>query len=451
MNHAFRIISVTLVLIYTQCFNVAFAQETFPVWLEGLKQSADAVGISDKTSVATINHVQFLPDIIELDRAQPEFISPFLTYYYQRVDALKIQEGRTLLATHGALLTQIEAQYGVPKTILVAFWGMETQYGSYMGNVDTLSALATLAYEGRRAEFFRSQLLDAMRMIDMGHANVDEFKGSWAGAFGNMQFMPTTFMLYAVDGDNDNKIDVLNSLPDAFASAANYLSQVGWRMGEPIMVEVQLPENFPWQYAQYTLKKSTEEWSQLGVRALRIETVTAETAATENAPQLKSKQAQLSIKNGKRPIQKAAYQALKNSVSDHVALAEELPSVGGQASIILPQGWIGPAFMVFDNFDVIMDWNRSVNYALSVAQLAKRLNQESRIIGGHLAEVGALSFEQMFELQNALKLRGFDAGTPDGFPGLKTQAAVRAYQLLMQLPADGYASPSIYDRIMSQP
>jgi membrane-bound lytic murein transglycosylase B len=131
-------------------------------------------------------------------------------------------------------------------------------------------------------------------------------------------------------------------------------------------------------------------------------------------------------------------------------LAEALPSVSGQASVILPQGWLGPAFMVFDNFDVIMDWNRSVNYALSVAQLANRLNQESRIIGGRLAEVGALSFEQMFELQSVLNLRGFDAGTPDGFPGLKTQAAVRAYQLAMQLPADGYASPSVYDRIMSQ-
>ncbi|NOS95886.1 MAG: lytic murein transglycosylase [Methylotenera sp.] len=410
MNYVFRIITVTLALIFTQCFNLAVAQETFPAWLEGLKQSADAVGISEKTSTATISYVKLLPDVIALDRAQPEFISPFLSYYYKRVDTRKIQKGRELLATHDALLTQIEALYGVPKPILVAFWGMETQYGSYMGNVDILSALATLAYEGRRAEFFRSQLLDAMRMIDFGHANVDEFKGSWAGAFGNMQFMPTTFMLYAVDGDNDNNIDVLNSLPDAFASAANYLSQVGWRMGEPTMIEVKLPDNFPWQYAQYTLKKSTAEWGQLGVR------VAQEDASVAGMP-----------------------------------LAEALPSVSGQASIILPQGWLGPAFMVFGNFDVIMDWNRSVNYALSVAQLAKRLNQESRIIGGRLAEVGALSFEQMFGLQSALNLRGFDAGTPDGFPGLKTQAAVRAYQLAIQLPADGYASPSVYDRIMSQP
>ncbi|OGV75561.1 MAG: lytic murein transglycosylase [Methylotenera sp. RIFCSPLOWO2_02_FULL_45_14] len=451
MNYAFRIITVTIALIFTQCFNVAMAQETFPSWLEGLKQTANTAGISDKTSAATINHIKLLPDVIVLDRAQPEFISPFLTYYYKRVDTRKIQKGRELLATHDELLTRIEAQYGVPKTILVAFWGMETQYGSYLGNVDTLSALATLAYDGRRAAFFRSQLLDAMRMIDMGHANVDEVRGSWAGAFGNMQFMPTTFMLYAVDGDNDNKIDVLNSLPDAFASAANYLSQVGWRPGEPTMIEVQLPENFPWQYAQYTLKKSTEEWAQLGVRVVRVETAIAETVATKNTRQLKSKQAQLSTKNKKRSIQQVVYQAPKNSVSDNATLAEVLPSVSGQASIILPQGWLGPAFMVFDNFDVIMDWNRSVNYALSVAQLAKRLNQESRIIGGRLAEAGALSFEKMFELQNALNMRGFDAGTPDGFPGLKTQAAVRAYQLSMQLPADGYASPSVYDRLMSQP
>lgn len=450
MNDAFRIITVTIVLIFTQCFNAAIAQETFPSWLEALKQTADTAGISEKASAAVIRHVELLPDVVVLDRAQPEFISPFLTYYYKRVDTRKIQKGRDLLARHDELLTQIEAQYGVPKTILVAFWGMETQYGSHLGNVDTLSALATLAYDGRRATFFRNQLLDAMRMVDMGHANVGEFRGSWAGAFGNMQFMPTTFMLYAVDGDNDDKIDVLNSLPDAFASAANYLSQVGWRTGDPIMMEVKLPKNFPWQYAQYTLKKSTEEWAQLGVRVAWVETAVAETVATKNAHQLKSKQAQLSTKNKKRSVQQVAYQVPKNSISYNATLAEVLPNLSEQASIILPQGWLGPAFMVFDNFDVIMDWNRSVNYALSVAQLAKRLNQESRIIGGRFAEAGALSFEQMFQLQHALNLRGFDAGTPDGFPGLKTQAAVRAYQLSIQLPADGYASPSIYDKLMSQ-
>lgn len=457
MKSALTIITFFMALFLAPYCNLASAQEPFPVWLEALKQQAMVTGVSDETSIATVKHVELLPDVITLDHSQPEFISPFLEYYYKRVDALKIQKGRELLSEYDTLLRSVEAKYGVPKTILLAFWGMETQYGRYQGNVDTLSALATLAYDGRRAEFFRGQLLDAMRMIDAGHASVDRFRGSWAGAFGNMQFMPTTFMLYAVDGDEDGAIDVVNSLPDALASAANYLAKVGWRIGEPAMIEVQLPDNFTWQDAQLTLKKPTEEWGRLGVRALYLESAetfsrgefvsnsTAKTARPSHAKKTRSKAA-----NKKITVHQVAYNQQGNDNNNIVTLSAVLPNVSGQASILLPQGWRGPAFMVFDNFDVIMDWNRSVNYALSVAQLAKRLNQESRIIGGRVAEQGALSFEKMFELQNALNVRGFDAGEPDGFPGLKTQAAIRAYQLSQQLPADGYAGPSIYDRIMSQ-
>lgn len=414
-------------------------------------------GISDKTSTAVINHIEFLPDVIALDHAQPEFISPFLDYYIKRVDALKIQKGQALLIEHEEVLNQIQAQYGVPKFILVAFWGMETQYGRKQGDIDVLSSLATLAYDGRRTEFFRSQLLDAMRMIEAGHVSVDHFRGSWAGAFGNMQFMPSTFMLYAVDGDEDGKIDLVNSLPDAFASAANYLLQVGWHIGEPTMIEVQLPEDFDWQNAQLTVKKSVEEWSQLGVRALRIDANPA--PVTSNVVlnnDLRRKKTKVRLKgiNKKSLMHKVAYQAQQNNskpIIDAVSLDSAQLNVSGPAAILLPQGWRGPAFMVFDNFDVIMDWNRSVNYALSVVQLAKRLKHESRIIGGQFAEEGALTFQEMFELQSILNVRGFDAGVPDGLPGLQTQTAVRAYQLMHQLPADGYASPSMYERLFSGP
>lgn len=459
MKPALRVITFFIALFLAQYVNVAMAQEPFSVWLQGLKQEAMVAGISDATVLATISHVELLSDVIELDHSQPEFISPFLNYYYKRVDALKIQKGRELLSEHYELLNQIELQYGVPKSILVAFWGMETQYGSYQGSVDTLSALATLAYDGRRAEFFRAQLLDAMRIIDAGHADIQSFKGSWAGAFGNMQFMPTTFMLYAVDGDDDGEIDVINSLPDAFASAANYLAQVGWLISEPAMIEVQLPEDFAWQDAHLTLKKAAGEWAQLGVRAVLAEN-TAVNANSINKSELaahSSSAKKVHQSNTKAARKKAAskkvtaHKSADKSQQNNNVLSTALPNVTGQAAILLPQGWRGPAFMVFDNFDVIMDWNRSVNYALSVAQLAKRLNQESRIIGGQLAEEGALTFQQMFELQQALNARGYDAGVPDGFPGLKTQAAVRAYQLLQRLPADGYASPSVYERIMSQP
>lgn len=457
MTSIFRIAPYVIVLILALSSGATVAQEEFSVWLKGLRQEALAAGISDKTSTATINHVEFIPDVIALDRAQPEFISPFLDYYYKRVDASRIQKGRELIAEHYELLNQIEAQYGVPKTLLIAFWGMETQYGSYQGNVDTLSALATLAYDGRRAVFFRSQLLDAMRMMEAGHANVNEFRGSWAGAFGNMQFMPTTFMLYAVDGDEDNSIDVVNSLPDAFASAANYLSQVGWHVGEPTMIEVQLPEDFDWQNAQIIVKKSVEEWSQLGVRTLRVDvnpTPGTSNVALNKKSQRKKTKARLKVGNKKILMHKVAYQAQHDNskpIADAISLDSAQLNVSGPASILLPQGWRGPAFMVFDNFDVVMDWNHSVNYALSVAQLAKGLKHESRIIGGQFAEEGALTFQEMFELQSILNARGFDAGEPDGLPGLQTQAAVRAYQLMHQLPADGYASPSLYQRLFSEP
>ncbi len=456
--------SIVSFLLYIFSFDVAFAKDDFNVWLYELKQEALTVGISEKTATETINHVELLPNIIKLDRAQPEFISTFFDYYYQRVDALKIARGRAQLAQYETLLNKMEAQYGVPKAILVSFWAMETNYGSYQGNIDTLSTLATLAYDGRRASFFRNQLLDAMRMLDAGHADINDFRGSWAGAFGNMQFIPSTFITYAVDGDGDERIDIVNSVPDAFASAANYLSQVGWREGEPVMMEVHLPENFQWQDAQLILRKSTKEWALQGVTSLQVSKVTGEIKAQPNSVIAKSNQSAKATKPNTAGKRKASSKtknkvitkslitnplnlnaSVKNSIPK--VLVTSLPNTSSQAAILLPQGWRGPAFMVFDNFDAIMDWNRSVNYALSVAQLAKRIEGESPIFGGQLAEPGALTFQEMFEVQTTLNQRGFDAGEPDGFPGLQTQAAVRAFQQSQRLPADGYASPSIYVRL----
>ena len=424
----------------------AFAHEDFNVWLSELRQEAISVGITEKTASAIVNHVEILPNVIELDRAQPEFVSPFLDYYQRRVDTLKITEGRKLLVQHAELLDKIEVQYGVPKALLVAFWGMESNYGRNQGNIDTLSALATLAYDGRRASFFRNQLLDAMHMVDAGNAKVDQFVGSWAGAFGNMQFMPTTFITYAVDGDGDKKIDVINSQADAFASAANYLSQVGWQKGQPSMVEVQLPADFEWQTAQYTLRKPVSEWRKLGVNTMQASNLTAAGGLT----QVHSANKKIKTKKHKPNIHQINFKT-KNSSTAFAgtqtldAIKSALPNASGQAAIILPQGWRGPAFMVFDNFDAVMDWNRSINYALSVVQLAKRLNGEPHILGGQFAELGALSFLQMKALQIELNNHGYDAGEPDGFPGVRTQDAVRVFQLAQRLPADGYASPNIFN------
>lgn len=432
MTHRSRIAILAIVLACTQNFSLAMAQEDFAVWMDGVRQEAEAAGITSETSLSVMNHVEILPRVVNLDRSQPEFISPFLDYYHKRVNTYRVNKGRELLAKHATLLAKIQMLYGVPPSVLVAFWGLETNYGTHQGDVDTLSALATLAYEGRRADFFRKQLMDAMRIVDAGHANIDQFKGSWAGAFGHLQFMPSTFMRYATDGDEDNVINLFNSLPDAFSSAANYLSVVGWRLGEPAMIEVQLPLDFAWESAQLSIKKSTQEWAQLGVKAFRKDVIANMQKESTNVQQTTD----------------SIEQTDDTLTNDDDAASALLPYVDGQASILLPQGWRGPAFMVFDNFHVILDWNRSVNYALSVAQLAHMLNQESNILGGRFAEAEALTFQQMFELQSALNARGFDAGKPDGFPGLKTQAAVRAYQKSQQLTADGYASPSIYNRLV---
>lgn len=421
------------------------SQEDAGVWLNALKQDAVNAGVSERTANATVHHIDLLPSVLKLDLAQPEFVSPFLSYYQNHVNIQKVVRGRELLAQHEDLLNKIELQYGVPKSLLVAFWGMETNYGRYQGNIDTLSALATLAYDGRRSEFFRSQLIDAMRMIDAGNTKVGELQGSWAGAFGNMQFMPTTFLTYAVDGNGDDRIDVVNSLADSFASAANYLSQVGWNNNEPATIEVQLPKDFKWNYAQLNFRRTVDEWAKLGVMSVEPDARSDDTKEISQPEDKSSTKYKKRKSNISRVSSISVTKGTLGAQSELIAVP--LPKINGQAAIVLPQGWQGPAFMVFDNFDAVMDWNRSIHYALTVVQLAKQLEGKPVILNRWKVSKNALSFEQMFELQIMLNNRGFNAGEPDGFPGAKTQAAIRSYQLSQGLPADGYAEPNLYNHI----
>ena len=389
-------------IIFIICFLItsfsvqAYDSEKFSTWLSELKQEAKAENISSKTIANTFKKAKYLPRVIVLDRAQPEFISPFLIYINKRINHSKIALGRAKLQQHEALLNQVETNYGVPKTVLVAFWGLETHYGENKGNFNLPSALMTLAFEGRRAQFFRGQLLDTMRIIDAGHNDVAGMRGSWAGAMGHMQFMPSTLLKHGVDADGDGRINIWTSLQDAFASAANYLAKTGWRKDEPAMIEVKLPANFDYGLAQLQNRKTVADWVKLSVF----------------------------------DIEDKALPALDN------------------AAILLPQGYQGPAFMVFNNFDVIMDWNRSVNYALSVAHLANQFSKDKPIIAGAEAENEALTFDQMWALQGKLNEMGFGCGEPDGFPGFKTQAAIRQYQATKNLPQDGYASPSLYQQLL---
>jgi membrane-bound lytic murein transglycosylase B len=368
----------------------AHAQADFNSWLADFRKEAEAQGISDATLDAALSGIAPIARVTALDQRQPEFVQSFTDYLARRITRKRVAQGQALLQKNAELLDAVEQKYGIPKAVLVAFWGLETNYGAHLGNLNVPVSLATLAYDGRRSAFFRRQLLDALRIIDAGHVSAANMKGSWAGAMGHMQFMPSTFRAFAVDGDGDGRIDVWQSVPDAMYSAANYLQREGWQANEPVAFEVRLPQGFDWRKARLSYRRPVAEWTALGV--------------------------------------------LK-------ADASPLPAAAGSAAIVLPQGWKGPAFMVFDNFDVVRRWNRSTSYALSVAQLAQQLAGGAALVGR--TDEGALGTAQLKTLQQSLNELGFDAGTADGMLGPRTQTAIRIYQDLHQLPVDGYPSPEV--------
>jgi membrane-bound lytic murein transglycosylase B len=387
----------TLLLLATLAIPLAQAQPTdFDTWLAAFRQDAATQGISAATLDSALTGITPDEKVIELDRRQPEFLQTFLTYVERRTTPRQIERGQALLTEHAELLDAVEQQYAIPKAVLVAFWGLETNYGAYLGGFNIPASLATLSFDGRRSTFFRKELLDALRIIDAGHVEAIDMNGSWAGAMGQMQFMPSTFRAYAIDGDGDGRIDLWNSLPDAMHSAANYLQRAGGRAGEPIALEVRLPEGFDLRRAGINNVRPLSDWKSLGVEA----------------------------------------------VAAHAPLASSL-----RGALVLPQGWLGPAFMVFSNFSVVMKWNRSVNYALSVAHLSDRLQGGGPLAGGQLAEREALSREQLMNLQQQLGALGFDAGTPDGVVGPRTRNAIWLYQVTHGLPPDGHPASSLLSHV----
>jgi len=369
----------------------------FADWLDGFKREALSSGISQATIDAALSNVAFMPRVIELDQRQPEFVDTFLNYLERRVSPRRIEQGLEKLHEQRPLLEEVQ-QHGVPADILVAFWGLETNYGGFTGNLPTLGALATLAFDHRRAAFFRGELLNALRIIEQGHIPAADMRGSWAGAMGQMQFMPSTFLAYAVDGDGDGRKDIWRSLPDAFHSAGHYLRRAGWRPEERWGHEVRLPAGFDFSQARLDLKRPAREWAARGVRL------------PDGSP---------------------------------------VPEETLRGAIILPQGHAGPAFLVYRNFEVIMAWNRSINYALSVGHLADRLRGLPALAQGGAADNRRLSREQIARMQSVLAERGFDPGDADGVPGPRTRAAIRAFQDALGLPADGHASLALYEQMFN--
>ncbi|MBO6950161.1 MAG: lytic murein transglycosylase [Rhodospirillales bacterium] len=373
----------------------ANAAEPFEDWLKGFRGEAAKAGIADGVLEKALGSVQPIPRVLELDRRQPEFMLTLWRYMEIYVPDRRVEQGKELLKKHAKLLAEVEKKYGIPPRFLVAFWGVETDFGRNFGAFHMLSAVATLAHDARRRDFFKTQFMSAIRLVGLGDVPVD-VKSSWAGAMGNMQFIPTTFEAYAVDYDGDGRRDLWNSLPDAFASASNYLKSVGWNPDYTWGREVQLPKGFDLSLAGLQERKKISEWQKLGVRKVG---------------------------------------------------GGNLPGADIEASLLLPAGAAGPAFLVYNNFRTIMRWNTSQLYAIAVGHLADRFIGLPRLSVEKPANAQMLRYADIEEMQRLLTKLGFDTGGIDGRAGPMTRAALRNFQKSVNLPADAHPTFGLLERL----
>lgn len=374
---------------------VTLTEEAFQQCLTTLEADAIAAGLPEKTASSNLTGVSLNEKVIELDRSQPEFTSSFADYYTRRVSDTRVATGRQRYQELQPLLRELTREYGIPGHYLVAFWGLETNYGGYLGYIPTLDALATLACEGRRGEYFKGELFNALRILDRGDVARKNMQGSWAGAMGQTQFMPAIFLRYAIDHDGDGKRNLWGSQQDALASAANFLRDLGWEKEQRWGREIALPDNFDYSLSGLAGKRSLTEWANMGVRM------------PDGSP---------------------------------------LPAAEMQAAVIVPSGHNGPAFLAYQNFRVIMGWNRSVAYALAVGRLADRIAGAGEL---SVPPVPAprLNREQVTLLQTTLNKLGHDAGPADGLLGPGTRKALARYQQAQGTVADGFPDKAVLSEL----
>ena len=367
----------------------------FSQWLEGMRNEAIATGIPGSFLDTALAGIRPIKRVIELDRRQPEFTLTFWKYLDNAINPARIRKGREMMAKHRQLLEKTSRRYGVQSRFIVAFWGLESNYGKHTGVFPVVGAVATLAHDRRRARFFRSQLLAALKIMSRGDVDV-RAKGSWAGAMGNFQFIPTTYKDFAIDADGDGKRDMWNSFPDMFASAANYLSRSGWRSGWTWGREVLIPKGFSFDLAGLNVRKTLSQWRTHGVKLMD---------------------------------------------------RRELPNEKAKASLILPAGYNGPAFLVYRNYRTILTWNRSILYAVAIGHLADRLVGGGPLKSKRSDREVPFSRRDVKDLQRLLVSRGFDPGGTDGVIGPKTRSAIKAFQQKSLLPADGYPTMGLLERL----
>lgn len=376
-------------VVVSSCFvsiQAIAASDDFSQCVDKLKVTARSEGLSEQTINTSVANLKYIPRVIELDNQQPEFSTTFGNYFNKRVTDWRVKEGRRLLAEHRELLNKLTLKYGVPGQYIIAFWGLETNFGGYKGKMSVLNSLATLACDPRRSSYFTNELMQALKLKEKYQFDDATMVGSWAGAMGHTQFMPTNYAKYAVDGDGDGKVDLWNSTADALTSAANFLQQLGWKANERWGREVLLPENYDYQYLGRKHPKPLTDWAALNLKQANGTPLTT--------PEM-------------------------------------------EASLYVPSGHTGPAFLGYDNFDVIMRWNRSEFYAIAVGHLADRVNGAAPLRVS-APDHGLFNRSDIKLMQAKLNELGFDVGKPDGVLGRNSIAGVQAFQRSKNLIADGF-------------
>lgn len=368
---------------------------SFERWLEGFRQEAAVQGISRRTIAAALDGMTFDPGIIARDRRQSFFAQSFLDFSQKLATQNRLQSGQQQIAKHRAIFDRAEKEFGVPAPVIAAFWALESDFGVGMGNLPVLRSLAALAYDCRRSDMFRAELMDALRIIDRGDLTPGEMIGSWAGELGQTQFLPAHYYKYALDYDGDGRRNLMKSAADIIGSSANFLANLGWQRGQPWLEEVRVPASLDWGQADLAIQHPRSHWAKAGV-----------------------------TRADGRPL-----------------ASDDLP-----ASLLLLMGRNGPAFLAYPNFQTYLKWNQSLNYATTAAYLANRIAGAPPMSRGN-GHVAALSAEQIKELQQLLIRRGLKEGEVDGKLGAATRAAVKAAQLKLGLPADSYPTVELIERL----
>ena len=368
---------------------------SFDAWLSAFKREAAAQGISQRAISAALDGVTFDPDIVRRDSGQGVFQQSFQQFAGRMAGGGRYQNGLKELKANAGLLARIEQRFGVPPPVVTALWGLESDYGTYKGGkYHIIRSVATLAYDCRRPEFFRAQLMGALRIVDRGDLRPDEMIGNWAGELGPTQFTPSDYFQQGVDFDGDGRVDMIRSTPDALASAANLLKSFGWQRGQPWLQEVRVPAQMPWQEAGLENQHPRSQWARWGV----------------------------------------------------VAAHGQLPADSLPASLILPMGHLGPAFLAYPNFRAYIQWNAAIVYSTTAAYFATRL-AGAPVVGKGNGQPVVPTTAQIQELQHLLIAGRMLKGEADGRLGAATRTAVKQAQVKVGLPADAYPTAELIDRL----